>query len=264
MDKDVTNIYLLCKTIRELFINVEHFNILEDIVEFYKNNPDANFDVVEAEQYLNNHLASSVPVYTDMHKVIQSVEQNIVAFINSALAKVSDNFNAKLANINDQVSLVTNDDLSEVIAKFSNDILATLTTSRELMKSDIAKYDALLTEHINKSGICTVEAIEKEHARFVQKIASESNAIIAGISEAIFSELAMQTDLINDSMRKLDDKSLKRSCLVFIAGISALLACSVFSSTWAANKALGNAKVFKITVENSYNASINSRRINIH
>ena len=41
------------------------------------------------------------------------------------------------------------------IAKSSNDILAGLTTSRELMKSDIAKYDALLTEHITKSGINT-------------------------------------------------------------------------------------------------------------
>lgn len=58
------------------------------------------------------------------------------------------------------------------------------------MKSDIAKYDALLTEHINKSAVNIAEVIEKEHSRFVQKIASESNAIIAGIVEATANELA--------------------------------------------------------------------------
>jgi hypothetical protein len=33
---------------------------------------------------------------------------------------------------------------------------------------------------------------------------------------------------------------------VCIAGVCALFACSILSSTWAANKAIGGAKVFKI------------------
>jgi hypothetical protein len=115
------------------------------------------------------------------------------------------------------------------------------------MKSDITKYDALLTEHINKSGIYTVEAIEKEYARFVQKIISDSNAIIAGISETVAGEIAVHTGLIKDSMKKLDDKSFKWACIVFIAGICTLFASSILSSSWAANKALGDAKIFKIT-----------------
>lgn len=247
IDKRIANINGLYKPIQELFINEHHFSILEETIGFYKNNPDANYDVVEAEQYLNNYLGSSMPVdLTDMQKVIQYIERDFIVSINIALAKVSDEFNTKLTGINNQISQITNDDISEVIAKSSNDILAALPTSRELMKSDIAKYDALLTEHINKSGIYTVDAIEKEHARFVQKIASESNAIIVGISEAVSSEFATQTDLINDSMRKLDDKSFKRSCIVFIGSICALFASSILSSTWAANKALGDAKIFKI------------------
>ena len=204
-------------------------------------------DIVGAEQFLNNHLASSVPVdLTDMQKVIKYIEQSIVAPINIAVTKVSDDFSAKLTSIHEQIGRITHDDIREAIAKSSNDILASLVTSRELMKSDIAKYDALLTEHINKSGIYTVEAIEKEHARFVQKIASDSNAIIAGIVDATANELAIQTDLIKDSMRKLDDKSFKRSCIILIASICALFACSILSSTWAASKALGGTKILKI------------------
>lgn len=248
IDKSLANINTLYKPIRELFINQEHFSTLEEIIAFYKNNPDANYDIVGAEQYLNNHLASSVPVdLTDMQKVVKYIEQSIVAPINIALAKVSDDFNAKLTGINNQISQITNDSISELIAKSSNDILASLSTSRELMKSDIAKYDALLTEHITKSGINIAEAIEKEHARFAQKIASDSNAIIAGISEAVSGELATQTDLIKDSMKKLDDKAFKRASFMFIGCVCALFACSLFSSTWAASKVISNLKILAAT-----------------
>ena len=60
IDKNLANINTLYKPIRELFINQEHFSTLEEIIAFYKNNPDANYDIAGAEQYLNNHLASSV------------------------------------------------------------------------------------------------------------------------------------------------------------------------------------------------------------
>ncbi len=130
------------------------------------------------------------------------------------------------------------------------------------MKSDIVKYDALLTEHITKSSINMVEAIEKEHARFVQKIASDSNAIIAEISEAVSGEFATQTYLIEDSVKRLDDKLFKQACIVFIAVICALFACSILSSTWAANKAIGNAKVFKVLTRDNSIPLINLQKIN--
>jgi hypothetical protein len=54
------------------------------------------------------------------------------------------------------------------------------------------------------------------------------------------------SDIINNSMNKLNDKSFAWACIVFIAAVSALFTCSILSSTWAANKTLGDTKVFKI------------------
>ena len=110
-------------------------------------------------------------------------------------------------------------------------------------------------------GINIAEAIEKEHTRFVQKIASDSNAIIVGVGEAIAGEVAIQTDLIKDSMKRLDDKSFKLACIVFITGICTLFACSVLSSTWAANKALGDAKVVKVIAVHNTNNQITSQKV---
>jgi len=227
MSKDLAGINALYKPIWELFVTNEHFSILEEAIEFYKRNPNVSYNATEAKQYLDNHLTKPVTVnVTDMQKLIKHIEQGIATSVNTALTQSSSDFN-------------------EVIKKSSNDTLAALTTSNALMKSDIIKYDALLTEHISKSAIIFTEVIEKEHARFVQKIASDSNAIIAGISEVNANELAAQTELVKQSMKDFEDKSFKQFCISFILVVGALFACSILSSTWAANKLVSNAIALK-------------------
>ena len=56
IEKDLIILNELYEPLQEVFINEEHFSILEEVIIFYKRNPDTNYDVVAAKQYLNNHL----------------------------------------------------------------------------------------------------------------------------------------------------------------------------------------------------------------
>lgn len=250
IDKNMSNINSLYMPISELFINAAHFGILEEIVEFYKRNTNVNYDTVEAEQYLNSHIVKSAPAdFTNVQQVTNYIGQYF------------DKLNTQLTYISKQLGTLVYDDLKEAIARCNSDISATMATNYEQMKSDIKRYDLLLIEHISKTSTYLTEAIEKEHARFIQRIASDSNAIIAGVSETITGEIAIQIDLIKDSMKKLEDKSFKWFCGAFIGSIFALFACSILSSTWAANKALGDAKVVKVIAVHNTNNQTTSQKV---
>jgi hypothetical protein len=235
IDKNMSTINSLYTRTRELFIYAEHFDILEGTVKFYKRNTNVNYDIVEAEQYLINQINNlTTNAFSDTQQAANYIEQYY------------DKLNTQLISIDKKLSAFSYNNIKETLERSNNDISATMATNYEQMKSDIKRYDSLLIEHISKTSIYLSEAVEKEHARFVQKIASDSNAIIAGISEAVASEIAIQTDLINNSMKKLDDKLFKWFCGAFVGCIFALFACSILSSTWTANKVIGNARVFKI------------------
>ena len=108
-----------------------------------------------------------------------------------------------LFDIKESINKLIDDDFSRSIVKSTNDTLAALNTNYELMKADINKYDALLTTHITQSSTNATMAIEKEHTRFVQKMSSDVNVIIAGITEANIAELATQATVVQTSMREL-------------------------------------------------------------
>lgn len=134
----------------------------------------------------------------------------------------------------------------QVVNKSTTDVLASLNDNYQRMQSSTKRYDELLTEHITRSAANTSEAIEKEHARFVQKIASDSNHIINNVSEAVAGELNTQTNLVNDSLNKFDDKAFKRSAFIFAGCAFILFACSILSSTWTASKVVNNVPKLKI------------------
>ncbi len=260
VDKNLSKIRSLYKPIRSLFTNENHFNLLEEIIEFCRRNPSFNYDVTDAELYLKKNITSKASTGTVDMQQLTSVKQKVVP-PNTISSKIDDDLVAKLNEVNQQLQKMTNDEFNEIVIKSSNEVLATLTTNYELMKSDIARYDKLLTEHINKSGINIAEAIEKEHARFVQKIASDSNQIIANVSEAITNEFTTQTNLVADKMKEFDDKAFKRSCLIFFCCVCAIFACSIFSSSWTANKVAGNTKISKVAATCNSNASVVQQKL---
>ncbi len=246
VDKNLSKIRLLYKPIRSLFMNENHFNLLERIIEFCRRNPTFNYNISDAELYLKENIISKASTGTTNMQQLISMEQNVVSQ-NAILSKIDDDLVAKLNEVNQQLHKITNYEFNEIVIKSSNEVLATLTTNYELMKLDIARYDKLLTEHINKSGINIAEAIEKEHARFVQKIASDSNQIIANVSESVASKLTTQTNLVANKMKEFDDKAFKRACIMFFGCVCAIFACSIFSSSWAASKITDGLSITKVT-----------------
>lgn len=59
IDKKAADISALHKPAPGLFIDKEHFNILEATIQFYANNPDTDYDIAGAEQYANNNIAAN-------------------------------------------------------------------------------------------------------------------------------------------------------------------------------------------------------------
>lgn len=251
IDKDLANINVIYKPMLTLFNHKEHFTTLEEAIQFYRQNPSIDYPMP---------TASDDTINTNNENNQYSNEQ-VISSINQSFSILTNEIKLQLSEIKE---LTGNKFANDDINRFSNDILATLTTSRELMKSDIAKYDELLTNHINKSSIYIVEAIEKEHTRFVQRMSSDVNAIIAGISSAASNEFSTQTDLIKDSMKALDDKSFKRSCVVFVGVVSAVFACSFLSAAWTMNKVVGSTKLFRIEVTHKPTTPVNSRKTGTH
>lgn len=256
IDKKAADISTLYKPAPGLFINKEHFTILEAAIQFYKDNPGVDYDIAGAEQYCNDYAATNNDSVNNEIRFNEQTANNII----QALSILGNEIKTQLSEIQEPIKRLANDDICSQITKSSNDTLAALSTNHELMKSDVRKYDTFLTEHISKSGIHVTEIIEKEHARFVQRIASDSNAIIAGISETVAGEVGIQTNLVKDSMKALDDKLFKWACLVFIVGICALFACSILSSSWAANKSLNGIRAIAATVQHNNPAPIPKKR----
>lgn len=258
IDKEIADIDKLHKPAPGLFTDKEHLNTLEATIQFYKDNPYIDYDTSGAEQYFND----DAPINNNSVDNALKFNEQISNSLNQALSTMGNEIKMQLSDIQEPIKKLVNDDLYIQMAKYSNDTLAVLTTNYELIKSDIKKYDTFLTEHISKSGINVTEAIEKEHIRFAQKIASESNNIIKGVSGNIASEIAKQTDLIKDSMKILDDKTFKQGCILYIASFCALFACSILSSTWAANKVLSSTKIVRVETICKSTTPVNSRKTN--
>ncbi len=242
INKDLSNVNNIYKPTEALFNRKEHFTILEETIKFYRQNP-----TVEYPLYVTNSNTDTTKEKDFVAKDNSFFNEQITNSIEQALSTLSDKIKIQLSDIKEPIKQLIKDEFNDVIAKASGDTLAALTTSNTLIRSDIAKYDALLTDHISKSGINAVQAIEKEHIRFVQKIESDSNQIINNVSEAINSELTNQTNMVNDSLNKFDDKAFKRAALIFFGCVFVLFACSILSSTWTASKILSGTRLVQIT-----------------
>ena len=219
--KTLNNINSLYKPTANLFNSNDHFTILEECIMFYRENPDLDYP-------------------------INITESNTVVNNQSDTGNNDNEIKIQLSDIQESMNKLINDNQNSAIIKSSNDTLAALNTNYELMKADLNKYDNLITHHINQTSQIIVESIEKEHARFAQKIASDSNTIINGITEANVNELEKQTKLIQSSVKDLNDKTFYQSCYLFIWSILLLFACSTLSSTWTATKVLNNVRLIKI------------------
>ena len=248
INKDLSNINNIYKPTERLFNCKEHFAILEETLKFYRQNSDADYpvSVAEPDSGVGNESNSA-----DGDK--QSINDQ-------ALSTLGDKIKVQLFDIKEPIKQLINDEFNSIVAKASGDTIAALATTNTLIRSDIAKYDALLTDHISKSGINTTEAIEKEHIRFVQKIAADSNQIINNVSEAIADELSTQTNLVNDSLNKFDDREFKRAAFILFGCAFILFACSVFSSTWTANKILNGTKLVQIIPAQQNNPAHDSKK----
>ncbi len=256
IDKKAADINTLYKPAPGLFINKEHFTTLEAAIQFYKDNLGVDYDIAGAEQYCNDYAATNNDSVNNEIRFNEQTANNII----QALSILGDEIKTQLSEIQEPIKRLVNEDICSQITKSSNDTLAALSTNHELMKSDVRKYDTFLTEHISKSSVHVTEAIEKEHARFVQRMASDSNAIIAGISETVTGEVAIQTNLVKDSMKGLDDKLFKWAGVIFIGAALLLFACSVLSSSWAANKSLNGIRAIAATVQHNNPAPIPKKR----
>lgn len=307
INKTITNINAVYKPTERLFLNKEHFKVLEATVQFYKQNADVVYPMPELEEPImidNNKtdtaevLESHISVITELQQAITVIKNHIATEYNSSLSQAVENMCMQLSSIEEKLTILSNNgdllehktvdglvntemlgnlsemresinrlidgDSGQAIIKSTNDAIAVLHTNYKLMETDIKKYDSLLTDHINQTSTNITLAIEKEHSRFVQRMSSEVNAIIAGISSAASNEFSIQTDLIKDSMQKLDDQSFKRSCVVFVGVVSAVFACSFLSSAWTVNKVVGNNKLFRIEVTHKSTTPVNSRKTNTH
>lgn len=112
---------------------------------------------------------------------------------------------------------------------------------------------------LNKTGINITEAIEKEHARFVQRIASDSNAIIAEITDVTANVLSKQTDLVKAIVKEIENKSFKDLSIIFFMSIGFMFTCSILTSNWTANKVVARIKVIKITTIPDLNKNLKKR-----
>lgn len=262
--RDLSNINMFYKPLEKLFNNKGHYRILETIILQFRQNPLLGY---HAEESNANNEANELVNAADGDCAITNKNDPIVK-LNTKLLELENNILNKLnifenkqgcdvlveqnnkileTTIDMQRSIeeLNNHDFYSAITRATNDTMATLTTNHELMKTDINRYDAMLTDHINKSGINVTEAIEKEHARFVQKIASDSNAIIAGLIDATANILSKQTELVKASVKEIENKLFKYMSIIFIISIGFIFTCSILTSSWTANKVVAHIKAIK-------------------
>lgn len=283
INKSFDDINTKYKPTEGLFIHKNHYKILEDTVQFYKTNIDELYPIPAEKESKPIDDSSSINNGndTELTSLLSQMKDNIIADTNDNLVQSCNDlkdqlstvieeklavFSAQnniaqdpeaekathtdilsgLSDVKESLNKIIDDELNQHVMQSTQDTLAAIKTNHELMRSDIQKYDTLLTDHINKSGEYTLNAIEKEHARFGQKMSSDVNNIVAEITKANAAELATQSELIQTHMKQLEDKSFKWFVIMFCFSVFILFAGSVFSSTWAAEKAFGNAKVFRV------------------
>lgn len=280
----VNGINAVYKPIEQLFIYRSHYQILEDTVQFYKQNStiaypipetkaseiidsnDSNIDTnteltqstgadanqTETAQNLNNSLVqSSDDVQTKLaaieEKLTIALAQNDSSSHNETEIATRTEILNDLTTIKELLHKIASHEFNQSAIKSTQDALAAIHTNFELMKADLSKYDALLTDHINKSSATALNAMGKEHARFVLEASAEINAIVRGIREANAPDFAVQNDLMQKNAKIYEDKSFKYFCFSFIMSIFAIFSCAILTSHWVAGKVLDNAKVLKIS-----------------
>ena len=260
--KETSNINAVYRPIEKLFNNKEHFNLLEATVSYFKQNPALDYKI--------SAVGDNIMAYDP--QIANKNEPDLEQDANEIRLAIRDELNAKLGDIEDKiltkidaighqtninqsnneigtivsviqalesaVKPISSDDFNAVVVRSTRDVIATLNTNYELMKDDIKRYDAMLTDHINKSGINTIEAIEKEHARFVQKIASESNSVISGITNAAATEISKQSEIVQSSVKSVDNKLFKYFSIMFFMSACFMFGGALLSSNWAVNKFL--------------------------
>lgn len=252
INKLTTNINAIYKPTEKLFAIRDHFKILETIVQFYKQNGDIAYPTPEIEtseeRYALINTGLSDNTITELQQSLAEIKNYIATNTSAGSSNQAyDNIHSQLSGIKESINGLMGGDVSQNVIKSNNALLTVIKTNHELTKADLSRYDSLLTEHINKSNMNIAEAIDKEHARFVHKMSSDVNAIVAEITKANVAELATQRELIQTDMTNIEGNSLKWFFFSFIAGVFLLFACSGFSSIWAANRAISYARIFKIT-----------------
>lgn len=246
--RETNSINAVYKPIEKLFNNKEHFILLGTTIDYLKQNPQIDYPVPEnsGNSSINNdYLPPEQEIISDYNDYNINSATNMS---NSVIDEQNDKLFETLTVMQKSIKELKSNDFSFVITKSTNDMIAAFNTNYELMKSDITRYDAMLTDHINKSSAITAEAVEKEHARFAQKVAAESNAIIAGVIDATTSELAKQTDLIKSWVKEIDNKQLKHVCIVFFMNICFMFGGAILAANWTVSKIFTHAASVKSKV----------------
>lgn len=279
--RDLSNINMFYRPLERLFNNKGHYRILETIILQFRQNSSLEYLVQEentgnVESNDLSNVVSDTAIVTSnngdfmvkLDNRINKIEDDVLDRLNSLQDYQNGNTNFEqnaeiveiLNEVQKSIKLLTSNEFYSTVAKSSNDIMANLTTNYELMKADINRYDAMLTDHINKSGIDIAETIEKEHVRFRQKISSDSNAIIAGIADAIVDELSKQTDLVKASVKEIENKLFKYISIIFVISIGFMFTCSILTSSWTANKVVAHIKAIKITAMSNSNKNLGMKK----
>lgn len=287
INKSFDDINAIYKPTAGLFLYKEQFTILENTINYYKVNINDDYPITEEGNSLvsnNDTNANNLDANNNLESesTINTSEENFTTDIINNLIQTNINFEAKLAlitekldtlveqnnsslikdikttktelltnfsRLNESIDKIINVDSYQALIKTSQDTLSTLKTSHQYIKDDISRYDALLTEHITKTGSNIVDAVEKEHIRFVQKIAAETSAITSEITKANVAELSNQRELVETNMKKQENTLIKWYAIIFFVSSFMIFACSILSSNWAANKVINNAKIFKVSVD---------------
>lgn len=278
INKNFDNINAVYRPTKSLFVYKEHYAILEGAVQFFKLNTNENYPIPETniiEDIANNNVnqndstdiePSTADTNSDNNdsKTDNTLIQQHYDYIKAKLALIEARIDLwpipssnaevldKISQVHNSISSIVNQDLFHSVARTSQDTLMLMKTNCELVRSDLNKYDELMTNHITKTAANVTEIIEKEYTRFVHRVSNDINAIVAGITEKNTAELATQTKLVQTNMdkfdNKLDNKFFKWFSSIFFVSAFMLFGNSILSSSWAANKIANNAKLVKLSM----------------